>query len=128
MAFVHTLARTWQASGRSIESPKTYSGDAQESLDVDVADSETDFEIAFQLDVSQIQSIYIVSDQDVTLETNNGSSPAETINLLAGVPYVWATGDYLANLLATDITALFVTNASGSAARFQLEVVSDPTV
>lgn len=128
MAFTHTIGRNWASGSRSIEAANGYSGDAQESLDVNVADSETDFEVAFQLDVSQIQAIYIKSDQDLILETNSGGSPVDTLALLAGKPYVWTADDLWVNLLTTDITALFLTNASGSTARFQLEVVSDPTV
>ena len=128
MAFTHTIGRNWSSGGRSIEHANAYTGDAQESLSVTVPADSDDLLVAFQLDVSQIQAIYFVSDQDLTLKTNSDFAPDETINLVAGVPYVWALGDYLVNLLATDITALYLTRGSGEDALFQLEVLSDPTV
>lgn len=128
MAFTHTLARTWLGEGRSIESPTTYTADAQESLNLTVPADSTDLLVALQLDVSQIRAIYFVSDKTLTLKTNSDSAPDETINLVAGVPYMWAFGDYLVNLLATDITAIYLTRGSGDDAQFQLEALSDPTV
>lgn len=128
MAFTHTLARTWLGSGRSIESPTTQQGDAQESLNLTIPADSTDLLVALQLDVSQLQLFYMVSDKDVTFKTNSDSVPDETINLVAGRPYVWAFGDYAANLLETDITAIYLTRGSGDDAQFQLEALSDPTV
>ena len=129
MEFTHTLKRDWVGpSGRQITADKTYSGDAQASVSQSIPDSETDFEVTFTLDVSAIQSIYIKSDQDLTLETNDGTTPTDTIDLKAGVPYIWHTGSYFTNLLTADITAnIFLTNASGSAAKLEIEVVTDPT-
>jgi len=80
------------------------------------------------IDVSQLKAIYILSDQNITLETNSGSAPADTLNLLANVPYVWHTGSYFTNLLTTDVTASYWTNASGSVANVNIELVVDPTV
>jgi len=127
MAFSHTLAQQISTSGNTISKDNTYSGGSQTSVDESIPDSSSDLEVAFTLDVSEIQAIYIVSDQNMTLETNSGAAPDDTISLVAGVPYVWHTGSYFVNKLTTDITALFMTNSSGSAARLQIEVVFDPT-
>lgn len=97
-------------------------------LDESIPDESTDLAVALALDVSQIKGLYIVSDQDLTLETNSGSAADDTIALVAGVPLVWHPGCYMTNPLATDVTALYVTNASGAAARLQAEIIVDPTV
>ena len=110
----------------AIEAART--GGAQASVSESIPDSSTDLEVTFTLDVSAIQSIYIKSDEDLTLETNSGGSPTDTITLKAGVPYIWHAGSYHTNLLTADITAnIFLTNASGSAALLEIEVVTDPT-
>lgn len=127
MSFSHTLSQTWSGDGRSVAADNAYAGDAQQSIDVSVPDSSTDMLVAMALDVSEIELIVILSDQDLTLETNNGSSPDNTINLVAGVPYIWTSDSYFTNLLTTDVTALYATNSSGSAARLQIEVVNDST-
>jgi len=92
-----------------------------------VADSQTDFELNFDLDVSACKSFYLESDQDVTFETNNGAAPDDTIALKASEPYVWHTQSYDSFLLSTDVTSVFITNASGSAAVIYCVALFDVT-
>jgi hypothetical protein len=127
MSFSHTITQNWSGDGRGLAASTAYSGDGQESREVAVPHPTTDQEVAFVLDVSEIEAIYMVSDQDLTVETNNGSSPVDTISLVAGVPYVWTAKSYHTCLLTTDVTALFLTNNSGAEATFKLEVVYDST-
>lgn len=127
MAFTHTLGTNWNGGGLSLAASNTYSAGAELNITESIADSATDAEVAATIDVSEIKSIYILSDQALTLETNNGAAPADTIVLVANEPYIWYTGSYYTNLLATDITALFFTNASGSVATIELRCVFDPT-
>lgn len=127
MSFEHVIAEQVTTNGRTVRRENTFTGDGQISRSVAVADSETDMLINFAVDVSQIKSIFIVSDQDLTLETNDGSSPDDTLSLLADVPYVWHENSDYTNLLTTDITALYATNASGSAATLDIEALTDST-
>lgn len=127
MAFSHTLRQAVSVGGWDVSQNNVYSADSQTSVDVEIPDSETDMLVNFALDVSQIESIFILSDQDLTLETNSGAAPDDTLSLLAGVPLVWTNDSYYANLLTTDITALYATNASGAAARLRIEAVHDAT-
>lgn len=126
MAFTHRVTQNVNG-GKPITKENDYSGSGQISIDETIADSTTDGLVAMSLDVSQIKSIYIVATVAMLLETNSGSAPAETISLVADVPYVWTTDSYDTNLLATDITALFLTNVSGGAGNFTLECVYDAT-
>lgn len=105
----------------------TVTGSGSQSLDEDIANGQTNKRIEFTLDVSALKSIWICSDQDVTLETNDGTTPADTIALQAGVPYMWHSDSYDACLLTTDITALFITNASGASANLTIEALTDVT-
>lgn len=127
MAFTYTPE--WNitaASGRTAKS-KAYSGSQIVELDESVADSQTDSQINVAIDVSAVKTFYVVSDQNVTLETNSGSTPADTIALKADVPYVWTTDSYDSFLLGTDVTAIFITNASGSTAAITLRALIDAT-
>src|SRR5574338_1407205 len=63
---------------------------------------------ALSLDVSQVKAIYISSDQDLTLETNSSSAPAQTLNLKANIPYIWYTNKYHPLVFTTDITAPYI--------------------
>lgn len=127
MAFSHVLTKSVGTGGKTISGQKTYSGDSRISIDVSVADEAVDFHVDMTLDVSEIDSIFILSDQSITLETNNAGTPVDTISLVANVPYCWDTDCYFANILDSDITGLYFTNASGAAARVQIDVVYDGT-
>lgn len=129
MAFTHTILQKVTTGGNTLQSSKAYSEEAQASRSVPIASDASDFEIDFVCDVSEIESIYITADQDMLLEVNDGAGAGGSIALVAGIPYVWHTGSYYTNLLAVDITALFVTNTSdpATAGTFELEVLFHPT-
>ena len=108
---------------------KTFTGTSEYRLDEAIADSTTDQLIAASLDVSAIKAVEMMSDQDITVETNSSSSPTDTFVLQADVPYRWNTEmvAYDALLLTADVTALYLTNASGSTANIKMRVLSDAT-
>lgn len=127
MAFTQTLDQTVNIGSRSVVENKTYTGTGQASVSESIADSTTDGLVNIAIDVSEIKIIIMSSDQDLTVKTNSSGAPDETISLVAGVPLIWTSDSYYVNLLATDITKLYVTNASGSAAEFKVEVLVDAT-
>ena len=123
-----TLSVAAQSGGRIVESNKTYSGEAGPPLDVSIPDSSSDMFIAWNIDVSQIQAIIILSDYEITIKTNSSSTPDDTLVLPAGEPYLWTPDSLDTCLLTTDVTTgLYVSNSSGSAARLQIEDVTDAT-
>jgi hypothetical protein len=105
----------------------TLTADKRESysLTVPIANDQL---VALVLDVSQVKAIVILSDQDLTLETNNSGTPVDTLALKANVPYFWYTNKPQALAFGTDITALYVTNASAAIATLKIEILVDPTV
>ena len=92
-----------------------------------VSTGETNYEINFDLDVSACKSFYLESDQDVTFETNSGAAAADTIALKANKPYIWHTDAYDDFLLGTDVTSVFITNASGATATIYCVALFDAT-
>ena len=127
MSFTATITETIEIGGLQITQANSYTDSAETRIDEAVTDSQTDIPIALVQDVSETAIVYIVSDQAVTLEFNNSTTGVPEIVLLAGVPYVWHTNSYFTDLLATDITALFVTNASGSTANVKVRFLYDST-
>ena len=128
MAATHSLGLNWAGGNTSLSSSQTFTGTGEANIVTEsVPDSETDQQVNIAIDVSEIQSIYIKSSAALTLETNSASVPDDTIVLVANVPYIWYTGSYFTNLLTVDVTALFLTNASGGAATFELRCVYDST-
>lgn len=138
MAVIQTIGGFTTGSGRTLKMQKSTESNGSGSISDAVADSSTDFLIALVIDISQLQNFYIQSDQDVTLEFNNSTTGVPTIALKANVPFVWtreiaAYFDPAVTIGAeapftSDITALYVTNASGSTAHVDAEWLVDVTV
>ena len=112
--------------GSITASQKTYSADGHTQLDLAVPANQTNMLVALVIDVSQLKSIVIKSSVDMTLEFNNSTTGVPTINLKAGVPYIWNTDSYDSLLLSADVTALYVTNTT--AGTLELSAIVDPTV
>lgn len=92
-----------------------------------VNDGSTDLEIAFTLDYSECKFFLIEADVAMTIETNDGTTPDDTLTLVADEPYVWAEGMLHTFLIGTDITSIFATNSSGTNGTLTIFALEDPT-
>ena len=111
-----------------VEASQTFTATLPIQLDAEpVPADSTDLEIVIAIDVSAIKLIIILASHDLTLETNNGAAPDDTLNLVAGRPYVWYTGSYYTNLLTTDITSIFMTEAASDDATLDILALVDAT-
>lgn len=124
MAYSFVRNQTVQCGGITNTFQKATSASQLLSLSESIADSAT-LSAAITIDVSAIKGLMMSCDQNVTVDSNNGSQAA--INLIADVPYVWQTGDLDACLLTHDVTTLTVANSSGEAASFELRIITDAT-
>ena len=130
MSFTHKITRGFdraQSPADAVTHTEEVSADAEDNRDIAVPDSSTDLEVAITIDADQIKSLYIVSDQAVTLETNSGSAPDDTFSLVANKPLQWTTGDYHSNPITADVTSIFLTNSSGEAATVKVRLLQDST-
>ena len=128
MSTTATVTEKIAVGGTVVEYSNTYTEDGYIALDPQIADSGTDIEVILSCDLADIATMYIVSDQDVTLEVNDGAGAGGTISLVVGVPLIWGTNSYvsLADLgFSADITGFFFTNASGSTANINIRIVHD---
>ncbi|MCC7334440.1 MAG: hypothetical protein IT422_05070 [Pirellulaceae bacterium] len=112
MAFQCTIRTDVFASSLNISSVRNLSGDLQAAVDQVIPASTTNQEITLGIDVSELTMIAISSDVALTIKTNDSGSPDDTLNIAAGVAYVWGTGDYNTLLLTADVTSIFVTSAA----------------
>lgn len=97
----------------------------------------TDLQVAFVADVSQIAAFLArAAVGNLTVKTNDASSPANTFELGVAAPgnilYPGYAGDQLVDSggspITTDITSLFVTNAGEADAVLHVDMIFDPTV
>ncbi len=121
MAFTQSLKYVWQKSGDTpIAREVVQVGSVAPALSVAVANGGTDVAISFAVDATTLQLFYLVSSQPLTVNTNSSTVPDDTWTLAAGIPLAWTVDDPDApNPLSADITALYVTNASGAAATIE---------
>jgi len=92
-----------------------------------IPDSTSDQLITIAIDFSELEALYLFSDQDVTIETNDGTTPDDTFSLVAGVPIAWNTDCGHDNPLTADVTAMYITNATGETANVKIRVAQDST-
>lgn len=102
-------------------------GSALLQVEESVADDASDYEIACVIDEDALVGLVIVSDQAVTVKTNSSGDPQETISLSANAPVLWFTEMGSAKPISDDLTALFVSNSSGSAATVRVVAITDAT-
>lgn len=114
-------------AGIPIVASQAKSAGQRVTFDENVPNPSTDLLFAVAFDVTKVESIYLLSDQNLTIKTNSSGAPANTINLLANAPYVWQRGTYLANLFTVNVTAFYLTQSSGSTARLRGRILTDPT-
>ncbi len=128
MAFNYNFTLGLAVDGRTILASPSFSGDGSDIRDLSIADGLTDQEVVMTVDVSQLKALMITSDQAVTLETNNATSPIDTFALKANEPLIWWTGSLFTNPLTADVTKFFVTNASGKTANVKIVSLQDSTL
>jgi hypothetical protein len=124
---IHTLTLAWTRNGETITKGVNLNIEGEQNIDVVVGGGVSNKQVLATIDVSALALVYITSDQDVLIETNNSSSPAEAINISADKPLIWYLGCAWANPFATDVTALYLTRASGDAANVQIRYGYDAT-
>jgi hypothetical protein len=127
MAFTHTHARTFSRSGETISASATATAASEICVDEAINNGVTDGQITLNLDQSELAGVFIISDQVVTIETNSGSAADDTFTLAANEAISWVDGDTAACPITADVTALFITNASGSTANVKMRFLQDPT-
>lgn len=95
-----------------------YTVDHVQNVIVTIPPATTDFEILIAIDVSKLRVLLMKTDVNITVETNNGTTPDNTFALTSLAPAFFKNGD--AAILSADVTALYVTNAGADAALFEL--------
>jgi hypothetical protein len=127
MSITGTIAVTHQRGGESVTVQKTITTEAELAADIPVAIGATNVVANVPLDISQIQSILITADQDLTLKTNSSGSPDDTIALKAGIPFHWIKNSGITLPFAADVTNWYVTNASGVATTLKIRALVEAT-
>lgn len=113
MAITHIHAPAWSRGNESRSGRREITFDLEKNFEVTVPAGTTDMEVDIDIDVSNLKSLFMkATTEDVTLETNDGTTPAETLTLKADQGESWHDQLNTDNPLgSTDVTSVFLTNA-----------------
>jgi hypothetical protein len=117
MTFDAQIRSDVTSNAGSISASRAFSGDTQINLDTTIAAATTNQLFTLAIDVSQVKMLVMLAENAMTIKTNSSGSPANTVNLLAGVPYEYGEGGYSTLVLTTDVTAIYVTSTLGGRLR-----------
>lgn len=125
-----TLSIKVSSPSRNYEKTISYETDgAPQEIEVDVPDSTTDMEVTVAIDYSKLKCLLLIATVAMTIETNNGTTPDDTITLGGANELfrLWTEDDPDACPLTVDVTKIFVTNSSGNAGVLTLFAAQDVT-
>lgn len=109
MAFSHQIVEFADGAEGGTSRGRVQSGGLALAIDEAVAAAASNLEIAVAFAVADLQSVYLVSDVNLTIKTNSASNPGDCLVLTAGVPVHWDADSYTACPFTADVTAFFVT-------------------
>lgn len=95
------------------------SGTSGTEIDVDVPASTTNQLFTVSIDISELESIFLVTDGALTIKTNDSGTPDDTFVFTANMPLIWVNGyptidGSSQNPFDADVTKMYLTNATGS--------------
>lgn len=122
-----TINLDWSAGNNSLSKPITITADGEANIEVTVADAAVDLPVMIAIDVSALKLLYLSSDQDLTIKTNDSGTPTDTLTVSGGKPLVWFEQNGYTNPLSADVTAIYVSNSSGSPAKLIIKTLQDAT-
>lgn len=110
-AITHTqTAKVVSESGTSLSASANEVGTSEINIDVSLPASTTDYDLVIAFNYANLQSIILLSDQNLMIQTNSGSAPDNTINLVAGRPLIWSKSSaYFSNLFTANVTHFYLT-------------------
>lgn len=115
-------------SGRTVESQSiTLTGSRFIEIDEEIAANQTDKQVAIAFTYADLVYIYLVADQDCTVETNaTDATGGQTITLKANKPLVWYKDSGITNPISANVTRFYVTNTTAISSLY-CAVLNDAT-
>ena len=122
MSIKHTLTKSWAGPAGQISKANAFTGVQEANLDFVLAASTTNQQMNLAFKVSLLQSIFIQSDQAITMKTNSTTTPGDTKNIAANDPLI-ASGT--SSPFAVDVTTVYFSNAGATAANVQVRCLTN---
>jgi hypothetical protein len=110
-----SITNTYQVAmsstdGTRVQGSSAETGTTQVVVNTQLPAASTNVSVACAFTVANVQGIILLANQNCTIKTNSSGSPANTINLIAGIPLIWLkSAGYFSNPFTVDVTSWFVT-------------------
>lgn len=124
MSFQHTFSLQLVGPAQSFNPAASQfsAGGLAEINELALALALTDEQLDIAFPFGSIVSCFISCSANATLETNDGTTPADTIALTAGIPVYYNT-TYGTNPFTADVTGFFLTAAGTGTCSFKTSVL-----
>jgi hypothetical protein len=132
MAFTTRAGMTFTTPAGTISSVTAdYSTDALVEYDITVPAASTDFQAAASFPYANIKAILIAGTAACTIQTNDGTSPDDTITLSSTVlAKCWThdgkAGNLAANPLTADVETLYITSTLANVLKIRVAYDATP--
>jgi hypothetical protein len=111
------------SGGRSLAGSVIESGSSEINIDQTYAGGSSNVELDIAFTDAGLQSVFLISNQPLTIGTNSSATPSNTINLVAGAPLIWSrSSGYFPCPFTADVTKFFITCTT--TARLQGKILS----
>jgi len=124
MPMTHTFSTSYQGgSGLALVANIVFTGTSEENVNTTAANGWVNHPISsYEFDWLNLQSIFILATQDLTLEFTSAGTSSLIIELTANAPYCWYA-ELGSSPFDNDVTGLLVTNASGADADLNIRTL-----
>lgn len=123
MSISHSYSDSWQSGSNIISRSVTMTGTEEINLDFSLAANTTAQAEPMVFNKTSLQSIYIVSDQNISILTNSSTEPQETLTIKASVAFSWNISSGIPVPFAGNVTAFYFTNATATAANISVRTL-----
>ena len=129
MSFTHTTGVTYRTNAGTLQSSTDQlSADTEHNLQDSIGANGGVTHFVFPVDVSEIQSFAIYSDQDLTININSDGAPDQVLNLTGSRMLTWNVNRIDSNPLTADWTGIWVHNDTASAASLKMSfLINQPS-
>lgn len=127
MAYQHAIETRLISETVNEGYKKTVEGDGQLRAVVAVPAESAGVEVLMGIETTSVKSLFIGSNQDVTVRLNAVDNDTGKLEIKANCPKVWDEDSDDAVPLAADVTKFFIANAGTTAATVRIDVIVDTT-
>jgi hypothetical protein len=125
MSFTQTFNFSWTDGATPLTASVVTTGSLEQNFSGSVAANTANNALSLDWTSAALQSVWMSSNQAVTIKTNNTSAPQDTIVLAANQPLAWYTGSGATSPFSNNVTEVYATNGTNTNAAVNLRILTN---